>query len=168
MENQKGPYVVIYDHPFTNPPQTAVAVCGMEVSQYNTYVDFLVNLADPGNLYKLSIYMRYTWMVWKTFKVSYIAVGPSVAFLQVDYMFVNTSGTIIGDGGNGQGFRVFSSSQNLNIMIDTTHNLSLMPYLCGVKIYDNQSTFSFGLIISLGDSKSIYFNASTDLYSRVN
>lgn len=60
----------------------------MELEPVIDYLDFMVNLIDPGNPYKIVINMAYIWMPWKSFKVSYLAVGPSVAFLKVDYISI--------------------------------------------------------------------------------
>jgi hypothetical protein len=70
----------------------------MDVRDPSSYLEYLVNIANPGNWYILSISMNYIATNWQNFKVSYIAIGGSITFLQVDYMKLTLTSNVLSTG----------------------------------------------------------------------
>lgn len=76
--------------------------------------------------------MLYGTIAFRTFRVSYLAVAGTLSYLKVDYLEVAEAS--LGPLLSGQGQRSITNIKNLGITVNANSNLSIIPYVSGLKI----------------------------------
>ena len=119
-------------------------------------MEWKVNLPQSTNQTHLKINMNYLTTSFNTFKVGFISVSGSISYLKVDYRELTFSTGIAA----GIGDRSTSGNFNLNIVINSTHDLSLIPYISGLKISTTSGDYKFGLIFTKNNDTNVLYNAT--------
>jgi hypothetical protein len=127
-------------------------------------MEWKVNLPDSANTATLGIKMNLISTQFQTFKVAYIAVASTLSYLKVDYveLYFSTTGIAAGSG-----YRISQSNFNLHITIDSTHTLSIIPYLSGLKIGATSNDYAFGLTFAKNTNTNIFYNATVEGSTKV-
>ena len=79
-------------------------------------------------------------------------------------MSLNTNSTVLN---SGTGDRTLNRTQSLNIQINNTNELSIMPYLVGLKMTSISNKYTFDLKFYKNNSKNIDYNATVSLDTKV-
>ncbi len=137
-------------------PNVGVAISTIDISPTPTSMEWKVNLPDSANTATLKISMNYISTQFQTFKVAYISVASTLSYLKVDYVELTFATGIA----TGTGVRLVQSNFNLHITIDSTHKLSIIPYLSGLKIATTSGDYSFGLTFAKNTNTNVLYNAT--------
>lgn len=84
--------------------------------------------------------MNLVSIAWNNFKVSYIATDSSLSYFMINYIDKSfTAQPVV----SGTGSRTYGSYFTLSSPIDDTHDISILPFLTGIKISTAGGGFSF-------------------------
>lgn len=151
-------YQTTYSSAFSTAPNVGVAIPSIDIATPPSLMLWKVNLPQSSNQTHIKINMNYVSTAFKTFKISYIAVSGTLSYLKVDYMELAEAN--INPLVAGAGTRAVQSFITLHITIDSTHTLSIIPYLSGLKITSGSGDRGFALTLGKKDNTSLYFNAT--------
>jgi hypothetical protein len=85
--------------------------------------------------------MNIVTITWNNFKVSYIATDSSLSYVMVNYIDKTFTAQSVA---TGTGSRIYDNYFAISRSVDITHNISVIPYVTGLKI-STTSGFAFQL-----------------------
>lgn len=100
----------------------------------------------------------YVSTAFRTFKVSYLAVAGNLNYLKVDYLEVGEAS--LGPLLNGAGTRSITNIKNLGITVNSASNLSIIPYVSGLKINSTSSARQFQITFAKNNNTSVFWTAT--------
>jgi hypothetical protein len=116
------------------------------------------NLPQSTNTTHFKLSLPYVSTAFKAYKISYLAVIGTLSFLKVDYM--NPAEAELGPILAGAGTRSATGFKSINIGINLNSNVSIIPYLSGLKISTTTNVRAFSLTFSKHNSSGIIWNAT--------
>lgn len=99
--------------------------------------------------------MNYVSVSWASFKISYIAIDTSFSFLKVSYLSPTYTTQNVA---SGSGSRTYTADYDTSITFDSTHDLSIIPFMTGIKAGSSSLQYSYGLTFSKLNNSHISYS----------
>lgn len=102
-------------------------------------------------------------MSWKTFKVSYMAINPSMTYIKTDYFSQSNPLNV----SFASGERQLVGNQALANPVDSTHDISIIPLLVGLNISSADATYQMSWQTKLSNNTHISYTLKVKGWTKI-